>query len=188
MNSRKIPFAVVAASVIAVGSAQAYTLEDALSDADFIGFRDVIEIEGPGMFECVTYDAATDTCESILSYVLLGDAVIVTEAVRFANITNVTFSFVDRMRIEDGLICSDFRDMSIEVFPDQGYEVNSAVIDPLVRQMMNVSALFGELCAAYLRNGDSYDVGFFTEDGVLLDGLFSESRFMAREPTLRPME
>lgn len=138
-------------------------------------------------FECVGYQATSDSCEGLGRSVIRGNVVTSTTLFALDEGLPATIKVVTRHRVKNGKACGIIGRAKVTVESDATPEAAAAVTDMFTVLMTD---MVSELCVGYYRSGEGYYVEATTLSGEVLPDLTETgvSRFFATQKKLRNMQ
>ncbi|NNE79605.1 MAG: hypothetical protein HKN18_04955 [Silicimonas sp.] len=168
-----IPILVLAACGTALPRGEAVPIQKVLADTRGLNY------------ECVNYDASTDSCEGLARRKVRGDRIYYDASFIFPgpNFDVIRMSMAADFRIEGGRYCGDMSDADIKIEGKLSAGQRSLIEEIMLAEMLSL----GEVCGVYYReNGQYVSVTTDRAGRVLPDGVESV-RFFKRPKQLRLM-
>ncbi len=134
-------------------------------------------------FECLNYDAATDSCEGIGQWSISGDTATAISDVALADGSEILqMSVTSKHNIVDGKICGLIGEPTIRLNGKNTKPGENFLVDFMGGFL---TGIMSETCSTYYRSGDGYFIEAATMDGTVLPDFSGSTQFFAERKTLR---
>lgn len=154
---------------------------------EFVPIKQVFAENADKPFECVGYQAASDSCEGLGRSEVRGNTIVSSTLFAIDIGVPVQVRTVTRHPIVNGKSCGLIGRVKVTVEGADSPEGEAAITDMFSAMMTD---LVSDLCVAYYRSGEGYFVEATTLDGELVEGVTDAgiSRFFATQKKLRNLE
>jgi hypothetical protein len=126
----------------------------AMPDGEIVPIQKILSDTRGLNYECVNYDAGSDTCEGIAHREVLGDRIFfdVSMIVPGPNFDIVQMQVSADFRIEGGRYCGDMSNADVRVEGELSAGQRSLIEEVVLAQLLSM----GEVCGLYYRENGEY--------------------------------
>ena len=145
-----------------------------------IPFSQVLADNVDRPFECLGYDARTDTCEEVSTFEALGNGRYIATSTTLFGPSSPPITITTKLRENGDMVCFNISEIAFSVKGESDLSTELALAS-----IENEFKDFGEACGIYVASETGYTAQIVSGPDFALADPFVDLRFFAREKGLR---